>query len=301
MRHILFALLFAFTLTIGTADARADGVAFPPNPCTPDSPFMSFNGLNNPNPSGKPDTYCSNGQFVLKNALPVCGSGTVVAYNGTDFYCKTDISVPACTTSQYVVVRDGALTCENKPALPTSCDPGYALAYTNGSFSCVRVGQDVPNCNGTNQFLVYGGGTFSCANVIQPAQIHIPTCGANQVVTANGSTLSCVAQAGGAADLSCTYHDYGACGVAMNAMDFGGTALGAACNAQHSVKTAPNGTSNLWFQDLPSGGNKTCLAGVWATMGGSSGSGGNGGPGAGAEAGDASGGGTTGAAAGDGG
>jgi len=131
MRNLVIALLLAICLPMATA--VADGRAFPPDNCSVSSPFMAFTAIDGSN------TYCTNGQGVLSNALPSCGADQVVAFNGSAFYCKpSEFNVPACA-------------------------PGEFLTSDNGSsFSCVPKSADIPTC-AANEFLTYNGIDFKCA------------------------------------------------------------------------------------------------------------------------------------------
>jgi hypothetical protein len=166
MRHLLLVLLLAFAIIAGTiSGAKADGVAFPPANCSAAQPFMSFNGPVNNN-----NTYCSDGQFVLTNALPNCTEGQEVVFSGGKFICQTDPSskVPTCGQDQ-------------------------VLTYNGADFICVNRTDKIPTC-GTDQFLTYNGTAYQCATIWK---LQIPNCGGGQVLTGNGSQLYCVNAPGG--------------------------------------------------------------------------------------------------------
>jgi hypothetical protein len=287
MRHLLLVLLLAFAILAGTiSGAKADaplGVAFPPDNCSASSPFMSFNG-----PAAGHNTYCSDGQFVLKNALPNCTEDQEVVFHGTKFICQ-DITptIPTCSPGSFLTSTDGkTFTCV-KSNVP-NCSDGEVLTYTNGSFTCVKTGPDVPTC-GPNQFLTYNG-TFQCANVLA---LDIPNCSDTQVLTKRGGSLQCVEQtASGSAP--CTAYSFqtnveGGPGSGMATYYY--TSANTA-NAEHNLACGghisswppsctpvtaavsyPHGTTldtGFDFACGGGGGPATCVDGLW--MGGGNGS-----------------------------
>jgi hypothetical protein len=158
IRRLLLALTF---VVCGISAAEAKNVAFPPDNCSLASPFMSFNG-----PSTNENTYCSDGQFVLKNAIPECAADQIVSFDGSKFFCKTvATNFPVCTVDQ-------------------------VITYTKDGWECVsKTSQTVPTC-AAKQFLTYNSTAFQCADL--PALTSsVPTCGANQFLTYNGTTFQC--------------------------------------------------------------------------------------------------------------
>jgi hypothetical protein len=174
MRHFLLVLLLAFAILAGTiSGARADGVAFPPANCSAAQPFMSFNGPVNNN-----NTYCSDGQFILKNAMPNCAEAQEVAFSHGKFICQDD----------------------PLSKMPT-CGQDRVLTYNGTDFICVPRTDKIPTC-GPNKFLTYNGTQFICADDSHPL---VPNCGAGQqVVTGNGSQIYCVDTPPSGTYASCT-------------------------------------------------------------------------------------------------
>lgn len=136
--------------------ALADGRAFPPDGCSTLSPFMAFTAVNNSN------TYCTDGQGILTNALPSCSEGQHVEFSGGKFVCANS---------------EG----------PNACGPTQVLTFTTSGYMCVDKGANVPTC-AANQFLTYNGSTFQCAAT---QKINIPTCTPNQYLNAPGGVLVC--------------------------------------------------------------------------------------------------------------
>ena len=179
MRH-LFIALCALVLTISFASsAQADGRAFPPDNCSTGSPFMAFTGVDGSN------TFCNSGQDIFKNALPSCGTGQVVAYDGSKFYCKAEVNVPTCQSGTFLSFDGTNYTCNGTGVV--TCGANQVLTFNGTSYFCVNKDATIPVC-AANQFLTYNG-SYQCAAVNTPS---IPTCAAGQVLTSNGGQLVCV-------------------------------------------------------------------------------------------------------------
>jgi hypothetical protein len=144
---------------------------------------MFYNGDTNAN------TKCKTGQEVLNLAIPTCNAGQVVSYNGTAFYCKTEVNVPTCTAGEFLTFNGTTYTCQSTGV--ATCGQNQVLTFNGASYFCVNRTDAIPVC-GPNQFLTYNG-AYSCATVTVPT---IPNCPANYYVTGNGSTLYCAALPG---------------------------------------------------------------------------------------------------------
>lgn len=178
----MLKLLTALFCVLLASSAYADGVAFPPEGCSAGNPFMAFNGVNDP--SNK-NTYCSNGQSVLQNALPACAAGQQVAYDGGKFICKDAANVPTCNPSEFLSFDGQTYQCKSTGV--ATCGNNQVLTFNGSSYFCVNKDATIPVC-GAGQFLTYNG-AYQCASVNTPS---IPTCGATQVLTASNGQLSCV-------------------------------------------------------------------------------------------------------------
>lgn len=89
MRVLFLSAVFCAGFAIS---AYADHVVFPPDDCSKDNPFMSFNGVN----SGD-NTYCSNGQAILMNAMPNCTKDQALIFDGLNFSCHDEPKLTAVT------------------------------------------------------------------------------------------------------------------------------------------------------------------------------------------------------------
>lgn len=122
-------------------------------------------------------------------------SGTVLMYDSGMWRAKTeaDPTVPAWAKSSL-----------------SSCSSGQVLSYNGTSLSCVDdVGgsanpltlaglSDVSVASATSGvFLKYNGSHWVAGTIEQFAQTTLPTCSSGQVLTGDGTNLSCVADAGG--------------------------------------------------------------------------------------------------------
>ena len=108
MSRILVALLLCLGLG---ASAHADGRVFPPDNCSTANPFMAFNATPDSN------TYCINGQNVMRNAIPVCAADQIVSFNGSAFYCRnSEIELPVCAPGQVLTSNGASISC-------TTADP----------------------------------------------------------------------------------------------------------------------------------------------------------------------------------
>ncbi len=125
-------------------------------------------------------------------------SGTVLIYNGTEWVAgnELDPTVPdwakttlnTCTAGQVLTYDGTNLVCVNDAG-------GTADPLTFAGLSDVDV---TGVLNG--QFVKYDGTKWVPGTVQQFAQDTLPTCATGQVLTGDGSNLSCVSDAGGAAD-----------------------------------------------------------------------------------------------------
>ena len=136
-----FRLFLVTVLFAGFAStAQAANVAFPPDNCTPLNPFMSFKGTDT-----NENTYCSNGQSVLKNALPQCAADQVVVFDGSLFICKTEtVSYPTCEPNEFLTYNGASLECRD-PSVPSVCAEGQVITYTIMGWQCVSR-ENVPTC-----------------------------------------------------------------------------------------------------------------------------------------------------------
>ncbi len=125
-------------------------------------------------------------------------SGTVLIYNGTEWVAgnELDPTVPdwakttlnTCTAGQVLTYDGTNLVCVNDAG-------GTADPLTFAGLSDVDV---TGVLNG--QFVKYDGTKWVPGTVQQFAQDTLPTCATGQVLTGDGSNLTCVSDAGGAAD-----------------------------------------------------------------------------------------------------
>jgi hypothetical protein len=138
-------------------------------------------------------TYCINGQSVLSNALPGCGSDQVVVNNGSGFICKDGPS--NCAAGEFLTFTSGAYGCASTD-VPT-CGADQVLTFNGSAFICVAKSGSIPSC-GANEFLTYNGSTFQCAAT---QTLTIPSCGSGEVLTSTAGSLACVAQSGGGASM----------------------------------------------------------------------------------------------------
>ncbi len=127
-------------------------------------------------------------------------SGTVLRYNGTEWVAGTEVDP---------TVPDWAKT------NLTGCAAGEVLSYLGGTLQCVAdaggsgapltfAGLSDVNVTGVTdgQFVKYDltSGRWVPGTVQDFAQNALPTCGTGQVLTTDGTTLTCSDDAGGASD-----------------------------------------------------------------------------------------------------
>jgi hypothetical protein len=181
MHRIFIALLLCLGFA---ASAHAEGGrAFPPDNCSGANPFMAFNGVETGG-----NTYCINGQSVLSNALPGCGDGQQVVFEGGQFVCKTASGTPPnCAAGQFLTFTNGNYGCAST-TVPT-CQANYVLTYNGSAFVCVPKSASIPTCD-ANQFLTYNGTSFQCAAT---QNLTVPTCAAGEILTGSGGQLVCEA------------------------------------------------------------------------------------------------------------
>lgn len=99
-----------------------------------------------------------------KTAMPTCGAGNVLSYNGSGFTCVPDVG---------------------STADPLNLDELADVSVASAT---------------TGYFLKYNGSSWGPSIVQDFAQATLPTCAAGEVLSGDGSNLSCVSDAGGASD-----------------------------------------------------------------------------------------------------